>query len=110
MNLEQLAAQPYALHVVPDETTDGGLCYVASHPELDGCVSHGNTVEAAIANLEKARSLYIQTLMELSEPIPQPRGERPTVIWRSVSAALPQYVEQDKAEAFDGSRHLVHTR
>ena len=111
MNVEQLADQPYAIHVVPDETTEGGLCYVASNPELDGCVSHGDTVEAAIANLAKARSLYIQTLLEIGEPIPQPKAERPTVVsWRSISAHLPRDVEQDKAELFDRSSNLVQTR
>ena len=45
----------YSLHVVPDETTDGEPCYLASHPELQGCMSHGRTINEAVANLDAAR-------------------------------------------------------
>lgn len=67
----------YLTIIVPDECTDGTLCYRAEHPQLPGCMSHGSTKEEAIANLAEAKHLYIETLIEkkLDVPVPvQPTG------------------------------------
>jgi len=77
----------YSIHVVPDETTDGEPCYLASHPELQGCMSHGLTVDEAITNLEAARELYLTTLGELGQPIPTPSESATVVVWRNFSNA-----------------------
>lgn len=75
---------PYSIHVVPDQTTDGGFCYLAYHPELSGCMSHGETVAKAIHELHAARELYLKTLHELGEPIP-PQPQNPVLaIWETV--------------------------
>jgi predicted RNase H-like HicB family nuclease len=76
----------YSLHVVPDETTDGEPCYLASHPELQGCMSHGRTINEAVANLDAARNLYVTTLQQLGQPITQPTQIPTCVIWENVSA------------------------
>ena len=70
---EELAARPYTLTVVLDLTTDGDRIYLASSPELEGCMGQGDTRENAIMDLEKARGDYIQSLLEdgLSVPAPQ---------------------------------------
>lgn len=81
---------PYAVEVVPDTTTDGALCYLASHPELPGCMAHGDTIEEALENLEDARRLYIATMLKRGLDIPEPRTPtaaseiRREVIWTSV--------------------------
>ncbi len=36
--------------------------YVADVPELPGCMSQGKTVEAALKNVKKAISLYLETV------------------------------------------------
>lgn len=72
----------YSIHVVPDETTDGEPCYLASHPELQGCMSHGLTIAEAMTNLHAARELYITTLQELDQPIPPPSGSETVVLWQ----------------------------
>lgn len=73
MTLEQYMELRYAVQVVPDVCTDGTQCYLASYPELPGCMSHGADPEEAIRNLEGARRLYIKTLLKrnLSVPLPE---------------------------------------
>lgn len=78
---------PYSIHIVPDATTHGEFCYLAYHPELPGCMTHGKTVEEAIQELQAARELYLHTLNELGQPIPQ-QPEHPVVaIWKTESVA-----------------------
>lgn len=48
----------------PDE--DGG--YIAECPALPGCVSHGDTVEEATANIKEAILLSLETREELDIP------------------------------------------
>ena len=86
--LESLINLPYAVEVVPDATTDGEPCYLASHPELPGCLAHGDTANDAIDNLNDARRLYIETLLERGLQVPRPQsttsgshGSRWEIIW-----------------------------
>jgi predicted RNase H-like HicB family nuclease len=50
--------------------------YVAEVHELPGCLAHGNTYEAAAANVNEAIQLWIETTAEFGDPIPQPTGQR----------------------------------
>ena len=77
----------YSIYVVPDETTDRSACYRAYHPELQGCMSHGATIDEAIQGLHAARELYLATLRELGQPIPPPPEIDTVAIWESFSAA-----------------------
>ena len=45
--------------------------YVAYAPSL-GISDFGSTVEKAVSNIEKAIELYIDTLIELNQEIPEP--------------------------------------
>jgi predicted RNase H-like HicB family nuclease len=65
---------PYSKFVVPDVTTDNEPCYVAYHPELEGCMSHGSTPEEALRNLAEVTELYISTLLDKGLQIPPPQG------------------------------------
>jgi predicted RNase H-like HicB family nuclease len=76
----------YAVEVVPESTTDGVLCYRASHPELPGCMAHGETPEEALENLEDAKRLYIETLLIKGIEVPLPAAPS------GVSASLVQAV------------------
>jgi predicted RNase H-like HicB family nuclease len=53
---------------------EGG--YTALHPDLEGCVSVGETREEALANLEEARRLWLETAYEHGDEIPLPSTER----------------------------------
>lgn len=48
--------------VIPEEATDGSLVYRAEVPELPGCMSHGDTEEEALQNLQEAIDLYLETV------------------------------------------------
>ena len=50
--------------------------FVAEVPELPGCMAHGPTQEAALANVNQAMDLWIETAQEFGDPIPEPKGER----------------------------------
>lgn len=87
-NIETYMRLPYAVEVVPDATTDGGLCYLAMHPELPGCMAHGDSADEALQNLEDARRLYIMTLLKRGLEVPKPKSmtaathiARQEIIW-----------------------------
>ena len=50
--------------------------YLVEVPELPGCMAHGNSYEAALANAKEAIQLWIDTAMEFGDPIPEPKGRR----------------------------------
>jgi predicted RNase H-like HicB family nuclease len=58
--------------VVLEQKQDGG--YVASVPTLPGCVSQGDTREAALANIKQAIELYLDDCRDAGDPIPIEAG------------------------------------
>ncbi len=50
--------------------------YIAEVPELPGCMSHGDSEEAALSNVKEAILLWIETANEQGEPIPESKGQR----------------------------------
>ncbi len=48
--------------------------YVATVPALPGCVSQGQTKEAAIENIKQAIEVYIESLIEDGMPVPTEEG------------------------------------
>lgn len=50
--------------------------FVAEVPELAGCMAHGGTQEAALAQANEAIQLWINTAKEFADPVPEPKGER----------------------------------
>ena len=49
-----------------------GTNYSAYVPDLPGCITTGKTLEETEQNIQEAISLYIDTLKEDGEPIPEP--------------------------------------
>ena len=72
--VKEYLSLPYSTVVVPDVTTDNEPCYVAYHPELEGCMSHGSTPEEALHNLMEVAELYISALLDKGLEIPIPCG------------------------------------
>lgn len=62
---------------------EGG--YTVTVPSLPGCVTQGDTLEEAIAMAKDAIRLFIETLVEHGEPIPEER-EHPQIITIRVAA------------------------
>ena len=50
--------------------------FVAEVPELSGCKAHGDSYEKALANVQEAMTLWIQTAKELGRRIPKAKGDR----------------------------------
>lgn len=50
--------------------------FIAEVPELPGCMAHGTSREAALANVHEAIGLWIRTAEEFGDPIPAPKGRR----------------------------------
>ena len=50
--IDEYMKLPYKAEIIPD-LEEGG--YVASYPELVGCITCGDTMESAVANLEDAK-------------------------------------------------------
>ena len=67
--IEEYMALPYRMELVPD-VREGG--YIVSYPDLKGCLSAGETLEAAIANGEDARREWLTAALEDGYPIPEP--------------------------------------
>lgn len=53
--------------VVLEQEPDGG--YVASVPALPGCVSQGDTRQAALDNIREAIELYVEDCREAGDPV-----------------------------------------
>lgn len=72
MTLDEYMKLPYVAVIKEDQYTDGTPCFRAEHPDLPGCVSDGRTREEAIINLEDAKRLYIETMIEIGQEVPLP--------------------------------------
>lgn len=55
-------------HIILHEAEEGG--YWVECPSLEGCVSQGDTLEEALANIKEAIELYIETLLDDGESVP----------------------------------------
>jgi len=66
----------YSTHIRCDEQDQ---IFVASAPELAGCMAHGATHEEALANVQEAVDFWLDTARELGRVIPLPSGFRSAV-------------------------------
>jgi predicted RNase H-like HicB family nuclease len=56
--------------------SDEDAAFVAEVPELPGCMAHGSSYEAALAEARQAIDLWVETAKEFGDPIPEPKGRR----------------------------------
>jgi len=68
----KLAGLPYTVKVEKDKTIDGHEIFLATHPELIGCMAQGANVKEAVDNLKEVTEEYILSLLEDSLPVPAP--------------------------------------
>ncbi len=61
------------LRVLLEQDEDG--VFVATCPTLPGCISQGETRQAALANIQDAIAGYLESLRKHGEPIPPPITE-----------------------------------
>ena len=48
-------------------------CYIASVPELPGCMADGKTQEETLKNIQEIIEEWIETAKEMGREIPKPR-------------------------------------
>ena len=61
----------YAVLVKPLPSSEGGG-YVATVPDLPGCMSDGQTMQEAIANVQGAIESWAEAAEEVGRPVPEP--------------------------------------
>lgn len=65
---------PYPPIVEPMTAEDGGG-FLASVPDLPGCMSDGETAEAAVRNVQNAITAWIEEAGATGRPVPAPRAK-----------------------------------
>ena len=67
--LEEYMKLPYKLEIVPDTEESG---FVASYPELPGCITCGDTIEEVAINAEDAKKEWLKSAitqkLQINEP------------------------------------------
>ncbi|MBR4034294.1 MAG: type II toxin-antitoxin system HicB family antitoxin [Clostridia bacterium] len=64
--IDEYMRLPYKAEIIAD-LDEGG--YVASYPELVGCITCGETMESAVANLEDAKRAWLEAAVISAESI-----------------------------------------
>ncbi len=50
--------------------------FIAEVPELPGCIAHGETQAIALAQVNEAIELWIDTAIEFGDAVPEPKAGR----------------------------------
>ena len=66
---EEYMKLPYKLEIIPDTEESG---FVASYPELPGCITCGETVAEVVANAEDAKRAWLAAAIEDGIEIAEP--------------------------------------
>ena len=74
--------------IVESELLKKKTIYVAYAPSL-GISDFGETIDLAVANIEKAIKIYLDTLSDLKKPIPEPDREEYFITTRHIE--VPEY-------------------
>lgn len=70
-----MANLDYPILIEPLSSEDGGG-FLATVPDLPGCMSDGETYEEALANVRSAISEWIEEVIDLGRPVPPPSLHR----------------------------------
>lgn len=71
-NLDYYMRIPYRFEIIPD-TDEGG--YVASCPDLPGCITTGETKEIVLCNAEDAKKEWLVAALENGVEIAEPEAK-----------------------------------
>ena len=106
--LEYYMNLPYRLEIIPD-ADEGG--FVASYPELRGCLTCGDTIESVAANAEDCKRAWLVAAMEENLEIPEPSdvseysGQFKLRIPKSLHKSL---AEHSKAEGISMNQYCLY--
>lgn len=96
--LNDYMEMPYRMEVVED-TEEGG--FVISYPDLPGCITCGETIEAAVANAHDAKKEWLEAALEEGLQIYEPgcledySGQFKLRIPRSLHRSLAEHSRQE---------------
>ena len=106
--VEEYMKLPYTIELTPD-TDEGG--FVASYPDLPGCLSIGDTAEEAVANAIDAKRAWLEAALEDGVEIQEPAslkdysGQFKLRIPRSLHKSL---AEQSRQEGVSMNQYCVY--
>ena len=94
--IEYYLQYPYRLEIVPD-VDEGG--YVASYPELSGCITVGKTLDDVVKNAEDAKREWIIAALEnhitIPDPIVEYSGQFKLRLPKSLHRSLAQHAKEE---------------
>lgn len=67
--LNEYMMLPYRMEIVEDPDEGG---FVVTYPDLPGCITVGETIEAAAANAADAKKAWLEAALEEGIAIPEP--------------------------------------
>lgn len=106
--LDDYMKMPYRMEIVEDKEEGG---FVISYPDLPGCVTCGETVEAAVANAVDAKQAWLAAAIEDGVSIPEPdsleaySGQFKLRLPRSLHKTL---AEHSKREGISMNQYCVY--
>lgn len=98
----------YRMEIVEDKDESG---FVVSYPELPGCITCGETIEAAVANARDAKKEWLEAALEQGIKIQEPddledySGQFKLRIPRSLHKSL---AEHSKREGISMNQYCVY--
>lgn len=99
---------PYRMEVVEDKMEGG---YVISFPELPGCITGGETIEAAVQNATDAKRAWLEAAIEEGMEVQEPgtledySGQFKLRLPRSLHKSL---AENSKREGVSMNQYCVY--
>ena len=69
----------YPIVVEPLPLEEGG-CFLATVPDLPGCMSDGATPEEAVSNIQDAITVWIEAAHDLGHAVPKPSRRMERVV------------------------------
>lgn len=106
--LDEYLSLPYRMEIVEDKTEGG---YVASYPDLPGCITCGETIEDVVKNLVEAKKEWLAAAIEDNMEIYEPdslndySGQFKLRIPKSLHRTL---VENSKREGISMNQYCVY--
>lgn len=96
--LNEYMAMPYRMEIVEDKEEGG---FVASYPELPGCITCGETIESAAATALDAKKAWLEAALEEGIEIREPEsledysGQFKLRIPRSLHRSLAEHAKRE---------------
>ena len=59
--------------------SDEDAAFIAAAPDLPGCLAHGDTHERALAEIQTAIALWVDTAAEFGDRVPPPSVYEPLI-------------------------------